>query len=349
MKRQTVQRQRIGPAVRRLRRERGLTLDDLAAAAGVSPSHLSRLERSQTLPSFPVLAKIAQALDVDVNEFVRLEQDVTRIDQELVGFLQLLAIPPDEGVELLGLSIEARRSLVERLHALAEPVLTPQSIQDKVARVVTDLGDLDGLAALSPMIRDAGMTGTTFTRALLHLDQMLGRRVAVISTPSLLPLAPGTDLVGAYRLAFGEEALDPAAVAWWRTPRPDFLKRGTLKRPVRAIVSSAALQPPIGTQIASSLLDVLRQQEAAEIAITDHSFGPVNMLVVDGTYGVLEQLPRPTRSANGRRRKHAALWIIGAERALALSDLVDHHWDRIPDEQKDSATVMARLQTMLNA
>ena len=82
MKRQTTQRQRIGPAVRRLRRERGLTLDALAEAAHVSPSHLSRLERSQTLPSFPVLAKIAEALEADVNEFVRLEQDVAKLDIE---------------------------------------------------------------------------------------------------------------------------------------------------------------------------------------------------------------------------------------------------------------------------
>ena len=56
VQRPIVQRQRIGPAIRRLRRMNGLTLDDLASQAGISASHLSRLERGQTLPSFLVLS-----------------------------------------------------------------------------------------------------------------------------------------------------------------------------------------------------------------------------------------------------------------------------------------------------
>ena len=50
LQRPVVQRQRIGPAIRKLRHEQSLTLDDLAAQAGISASHLSRLERGQTLP-----------------------------------------------------------------------------------------------------------------------------------------------------------------------------------------------------------------------------------------------------------------------------------------------------------
>ncbi|MBX6342881.1 MAG: helix-turn-helix transcriptional regulator, partial [Thermomicrobiaceae bacterium] len=72
--RQSTQRQRIGPAIRRLRKQRGLTLDELAREAGISASHLSRLERSQTVPSFTVLAQIAHVLGVQVDEFVRLER-----------------------------------------------------------------------------------------------------------------------------------------------------------------------------------------------------------------------------------------------------------------------------------
>src|SRR5205814_3862837 len=84
----SVQRQRIGPAIRKLRRTNGLTLDDLASQAGISASHLSRLERGQTLPSFTVLAQIAHVLGTSVDEFVQLEQDVTALDLEFGGSLE---------------------------------------------------------------------------------------------------------------------------------------------------------------------------------------------------------------------------------------------------------------------
>ena len=44
------ERQYIGAEIRRLRLERGMTLDDLAEAAMISASHLSRVERGLTLP-----------------------------------------------------------------------------------------------------------------------------------------------------------------------------------------------------------------------------------------------------------------------------------------------------------
>ena len=42
-----------GPRIREARLARGQTLDSLALAAGISASHLSRLERGMTAPSFP--------------------------------------------------------------------------------------------------------------------------------------------------------------------------------------------------------------------------------------------------------------------------------------------------------
>jgi transcriptional regulator with XRE-family HTH domain len=58
--------QRIGGRVRRLRDEAGLTLKDLAAAAGVSAPFLSRLENGLSLASIPTLQGLADALQVDI-------------------------------------------------------------------------------------------------------------------------------------------------------------------------------------------------------------------------------------------------------------------------------------------
>lgn len=82
-----INRQHIGPNIRAMRKEAGMTLDDLATKAEISQSHLSRMERGQTLPSFTVLAGIAAALDVSLDEFSRLEHENVRRDEELKTYL----------------------------------------------------------------------------------------------------------------------------------------------------------------------------------------------------------------------------------------------------------------------
>lgn len=121
VQRPIVQRQRIGPAIRRLRRMNGLTLDDLASQAGISASHLSRLERGQTLPSFQVLSDIAHVLGADVDEFVRLETEVTERDAEFREILDARGVPEDIQQELLSSSIELRRALIDIFKELPSP------------------------------------------------------------------------------------------------------------------------------------------------------------------------------------------------------------------------------------
>ncbi|MFY7961834.1 MAG: helix-turn-helix domain-containing protein [Elsteraceae bacterium] len=56
--------------LRRLRRERGLTLDGLAAASGVSRAMLSKVERGASVPTATVLGKIAGGLEVGLSQLV---------------------------------------------------------------------------------------------------------------------------------------------------------------------------------------------------------------------------------------------------------------------------------------
>jgi transcriptional regulator with XRE-family HTH domain len=94
-----------------MRRMKGLTLDDLASQAGISASHLSRLERGQTLPSFQVLSDIAHVLGADVDEFVRLESEVTTLDAEFQDLLEARGYSEELQQELLSTSIELRQAL----------------------------------------------------------------------------------------------------------------------------------------------------------------------------------------------------------------------------------------------
>jgi XRE family transcriptional regulator, regulator of sulfur utilization len=58
---------RIADSLRRLRRERGLSLDQLATSSGVSRAALSQIEGARTNPTLGVLWKIAVGLDIPFN------------------------------------------------------------------------------------------------------------------------------------------------------------------------------------------------------------------------------------------------------------------------------------------
>jgi transcriptional regulator with XRE-family HTH domain len=57
----------IGPSLRRLRRDRGLTQADMAADLGVSPSYIALIERNQRPLTAEVLVRLAQTYDLDVS------------------------------------------------------------------------------------------------------------------------------------------------------------------------------------------------------------------------------------------------------------------------------------------
>jgi transcriptional regulator with XRE-family HTH domain len=67
----------MGDRVRALRRSRHLTLDDLAAASGVSRSMISEIERGGRAPTVLVLDRIATALGASI---ARLTQDESRYE-----------------------------------------------------------------------------------------------------------------------------------------------------------------------------------------------------------------------------------------------------------------------------
>ena len=59
----------IGHQIRRLRTNRGLTLQELSAASGVAVGLLSQVERGLSSPSLRTLTKIRTALDVPIGVF----------------------------------------------------------------------------------------------------------------------------------------------------------------------------------------------------------------------------------------------------------------------------------------
>ena len=64
--------QNLGSLIKRQRTRIGLTLTALSAKSGVSPTHLSRIEKAQRYPSTNVLRKIAKPLGLEEKELFNL-------------------------------------------------------------------------------------------------------------------------------------------------------------------------------------------------------------------------------------------------------------------------------------
>jgi len=59
-------RERFGKRVRVLRKEAGLSQEELAAKADISVDFMSLIERGVNAPSFETLERLAKALDIEV-------------------------------------------------------------------------------------------------------------------------------------------------------------------------------------------------------------------------------------------------------------------------------------------
>lgn len=60
----------FGPALRRARLAAGYSQADLAVRARMQPAHVAHFEAGRQAPSFPLLCRIADALDVRLDDLV---------------------------------------------------------------------------------------------------------------------------------------------------------------------------------------------------------------------------------------------------------------------------------------
>ena len=337
-----------------------MTLDALAAEAGISASHLSRLERSQTLPSFTVLAKIAEVLDVNVDDFVRLERDVTLLDTELRRYLDLLDLRRPVRDEIFDLSIEARRSLVSQLRQLGDALVTPRAVQEAASRVLDEHGVPEAWKALNRLVRQSGMGGPAFMRGWIRLVETPGPRLVLIADRSFFLLPPEADLLAAYRAIFPEAPLDPMVAAWWETSEALRDPRVGRRWPARMVVRRALVEEALdGGQLAPGLeldaepahrlvgrlVERLEQDQQFELALSDADLGPFNFLFANNVTGIVERpLERRPRETSPR----IGVWLNGSEMVHSFVALVNRIWDEVPAADKDREAVIDWLRGRLD-
>jgi transcriptional regulator with XRE-family HTH domain len=122
----------IGKRVHKLRKARGLSLDDLAASSKVSRSMLSQIERGMANPTFATLWALTQALGVDIPQLIGDGEDeqaqaIERIEAHNIPrirsadghcTLQILSPPETTGAaEWYLVEIQPGASLTSQPHA----------------------------------------------------------------------------------------------------------------------------------------------------------------------------------------------------------------------------------------
>lgn len=79
----------IGDRVKKIRKEKKMSMSELAEKAGVAKSYLSSLERNlQTNPSIQFLEKITQVLDVPVDVLIHDEIEPENLDVEWLEIVE---------------------------------------------------------------------------------------------------------------------------------------------------------------------------------------------------------------------------------------------------------------------
>jgi transcriptional regulator with XRE-family HTH domain len=174
----------LGDRLRRIRRERSMTQEELAQACGLSQEMIAKTEQGRRHPRLTVLAKVARALDVPLSELL---DDRPRLDGAR------------DGASVLALR-----------DALLSPSLLPG------VDPATDEGEPTPLPQLAAAVASAGRLywAGEFTRLTATLPPLIGE--ARLTTASAAPAACGLlaqcyDLAAILLVHLGKE--DLAALA----------------------------------------------------------------------------------------------------------------------------------------
>lgn len=98
----------IGPKVRELRQQLGLSLQQLAQQSEVSAAAIHKVERGDMVPTITTLLKLAAALEQPIGHFVE-ETPAGPVACYIPAADRVALQPPADGVELAGISGAANR------------------------------------------------------------------------------------------------------------------------------------------------------------------------------------------------------------------------------------------------
>ncbi|MGB6317474.1 MAG: short-chain fatty acyl-CoA regulator family protein, partial [Litorimonas sp.] len=166
----------IGPRLRRLRTQLGLTQTRMAEDLGISGSYLNLMERNQRAMSAKVLLKLSETYDIDLSDLT------SGTDRQLVGelfdalrdpALGRDRVPKSEVEDVVGASPATARALI-RLHERYTQ-LTRRLVREEGAGDVVDA--LDQSVPANDLVREALQRSRNYFDALDRAAEDLSREL----------------------------------------------------------------------------------------------------------------------------------------------------------------------------
>ncbi len=353
------QRQRIGPQIRHLRQLRDLTLDDLAGAAGLSASHLSRLERSQTLPSFTVLANIAHVLGISIDEFVQLEHDLQELDEQLAWQADLLALDENAYQEIVGLSIDTRRQLNHAIELLSNGHMPTIGVQEQVSELFqNEDSHLKRDEQIRELISHSGQNAIGLSRAVVQLNEIPGPRIGILNDAGLLATAPNIDYITLYRGLFPGLPVDPAVARKWSHWNEHARDAFPYDWDIKLIVHEDLLErvakrfrkvdqidgPAMASDIARYWKPMLSEDGGLQIALTTEDFGHTNRLTAGDAAALFEYYATDDVDHN----QPVGIWTSGNMMVEPIVRRLNETWRNLTAKASDPAEVEKWLDRHIN-
>lgn len=72
----------LGRRIRNLRKDRGMTQEELAVVSDIGVKYLSRIERGDTNVTLKLLSQLADALEIEMCDLLQIKQEQTRAQLE---------------------------------------------------------------------------------------------------------------------------------------------------------------------------------------------------------------------------------------------------------------------------
>ena len=116
----------IGENIRRQRKRRHMTQEDLADLTGMQPSSVGKIERAQANPNLNTLLRVADALEVDLPELLAAPSS-----ERMNGYLHNVYLPA-----LPEPNRSAARALLQILNDVVNTELDSSYVQSLVAQVL---------------------------------------------------------------------------------------------------------------------------------------------------------------------------------------------------------------------
>lgn len=347
-------RQRIGPALRTLRQRSGWSIGQVAEQIHISRSHLARLERGESDPSYVTLSHLAQIYGVDLNYFSSFDQMSAEIDDELSHHLDDLSFPQETWHEFSELSIEARGALNDALSRLSRteggervPVL---DLEEYILQ--------HGVQASVPLILEGirlfGMEPVEFVKALAQIEEVPGDRLSLINRLSaiIIPIDGGIEPEQVFLASFGRAPTDPLLVKWWSQTLQTAVEQNLREHTSRAIIPRDTIaryistgEWSLGLKVSPTILQrhikqltaKLRQAPRYRFGLSDNA-APLNMLIKGSEHALIYR--RLGESQESFDSPRFALRVYRPDLIRMLIEYYEETWSNIPEMWRDQQVVI---------